>query len=85
MLRNALIPIVTVIIGVYQTLLSNQVGQSVMHDLRAQVYRHLQRLSLAGIVEEGLKSLDFREHLLWVTHQPGGTGLTVPTSSDFPA
>lgn len=45
----------------------------------------LQRLSLAGIVEEGLKSLDFREHLLWVTHQPGGTGLTVPTSSDFPA
>ena len=30
-----------------QTLLSNQVGQSVMHDLRTQVYRHLQRLSLA--------------------------------------
>ncbi len=41
------IPIVTGIIGVYQTLLSNQVGQSVMHDLRTQVYRHLQRLSLA--------------------------------------
>ena len=34
-------------IGVWQTLLSNQVGQSVMHDLRTQVYRHLQRLSLA--------------------------------------
>ena len=30
-----------------QTLLSNQVGQSVMHDLRAAVFRHLQRLSLA--------------------------------------
>ncbi|MGH3128259.1 MAG: ABC transporter transmembrane domain-containing protein, partial [Gaiellaceae bacterium] len=41
------IPIVTGILGVWQTLLSNQVGQSVMHDLRTQVYRHLQRLSLA--------------------------------------
>jgi ATP-binding cassette, subfamily B, bacterial len=41
------IPIVTGVIGVYQTLLSNQVGQAVMHDLRTQVYRHLQRLSLA--------------------------------------
>ena len=41
------IPIITGVIGVYQTLLSNQVGQSVMHDLRTQVYRHLQRLSLA--------------------------------------
>src|SRR5256886_2140207 len=33
--------------GVIQTLLSNQVGQRVMHDLRASVFRHLQRLSLA--------------------------------------
>ncbi len=41
------IAIVTGVLGVYQTLLSNQVGQSVMHDLRTQVYRHLQRLSLA--------------------------------------
>jgi ATP-binding cassette subfamily B protein len=41
------IAIVTGVIGVWQTLLSNQVGQSVMHDLRTQVYRHLQRLSLA--------------------------------------
>ena len=41
------IPIVTGVLGVFQTLLSNQVGQSVMHDLRSQVYRHLQRLSLA--------------------------------------
>jgi ATP-binding cassette subfamily B protein len=41
------IPIVTGVIGVYQTLLSNQVGQSVMHDLRTRVYRHLQKLSLA--------------------------------------
>jgi ATP-binding cassette, subfamily B, bacterial len=41
------IPIVTGVLGVWTTLLSNQVGQSVMHDLRTQVYRHLQRLSLA--------------------------------------
>jgi len=41
------IPIVTGAIGVYQTLLSNRVGQAVMHDLRTSVYRHLQRLSLA--------------------------------------
>jgi ATP-binding cassette subfamily B protein len=39
--------IVTGVVGVYQTLLSNQVGQRVMHDLRTAVYRHLQRLSLA--------------------------------------
>jgi ATP-binding cassette, subfamily B, bacterial len=41
------IAIFTGILGVLQTLLSNQVGQSVMHDLRAAVFRHLQRLSLA--------------------------------------
>ena len=41
------IAIATGVIGVWQTLLSNQVGQSVMHDLRTKVYRHLQRLSLA--------------------------------------
>jgi ATP-binding cassette subfamily B protein len=41
------IAIVTGVLGVIQTLLSNQVGQRVMHDLRADVFRHLQRLSLA--------------------------------------
>jgi ATP-binding cassette subfamily B protein len=41
------IAVVTGILGVWQTLLSNQVGQRVMHDLRAAVFRHLQRLSLA--------------------------------------
>jgi len=41
------IPIVTQAIGVAQTWQSNLVGQRVMHDLRAAVYRHLQRLSLA--------------------------------------
>ncbi len=41
------IAIVTGVLGVIQTLFSNQVGQRVMHDLRAKVFRHLQRLSLA--------------------------------------
>jgi ATP-binding cassette subfamily B protein len=41
------IAIATGVLGVIQTLLSNQVGQRVMHDLRATVFRHLQRLSLA--------------------------------------
>ena len=41
------IAVFTGILGVFQTWLSNLVGQRVMHDLRARVYRHLQRLSLA--------------------------------------
>jgi ATP-binding cassette, subfamily B, bacterial len=41
------IAVVTGVLGVVQTLLSNQVGQRVMHDLRTAVFRHLQRLSLA--------------------------------------
>ena len=41
------IAIIGGVVGVWQTLLSNQVGQRVMHDLRAAVFRHLQRLSLA--------------------------------------
>ena len=41
------IAIVTGVLGVAQTWLSNVVGQQVMHDLRTAVYRHLQRLSLA--------------------------------------
>jgi ATP-binding cassette, subfamily B, bacterial len=35
------------VIGVAQTWISNQVGQRVMHDLRAAVYARLQRMSLA--------------------------------------
>jgi ATP-binding cassette, subfamily B, bacterial len=41
------ISVATGALGVAQTWLSNLVGQRVMHDLRAAVYRHLQRLSLA--------------------------------------
>ena len=41
------ISVLTGVIGVGQTWISNSVGQRVMHDLRSAVYRHLQRLSLA--------------------------------------
>jgi ATP-binding cassette, subfamily B, bacterial len=41
------IAVVSQVLGVGQTWLSNIVGQEVMHDLRTAVYRHLQRLSLA--------------------------------------
>ena len=41
------IAIVTSAFSVLQTYLSNIVGQRVMHDLRAAVYKHLQRMSLA--------------------------------------
>jgi ATP-binding cassette subfamily B protein len=39
--------VLTGVLGVAQTWISNQVGQRVMHDLRAAVYAHLQRMSLA--------------------------------------
>jgi ATP-binding cassette subfamily B protein len=39
--------VISSVIGVAQTWISNQVGQRVMHDLRAAVYAHLQRMSLA--------------------------------------
>jgi ATP-binding cassette subfamily B protein len=41
------IAILTAAFNVWQTYLSNQIGQRVMHDLRAAVYAHLQRMSLA--------------------------------------
>jgi ATP-binding cassette subfamily B protein len=41
------IAILTAAFSVWQTYISNAVGQRVMHDLRAAVYRRLQRMSLA--------------------------------------
>jgi ATP-binding cassette subfamily B protein len=41
------ISVLSGVIGVAQTWASNVVGQKVMHDLRASVYAHLQRMSLA--------------------------------------
>src|SRR5436853_3663234 len=39
--------VITRAFSVWQTYISNSIGQRVMHDLRAAVYRHLQRMSLA--------------------------------------
>jgi ATP-binding cassette subfamily B protein len=41
------ISVVTAALSVWQTYISNVIGQRVMHDLRAAVYQHLQRMSLA--------------------------------------
>ena len=41
------IAIATAALSVVQTYVSTEVGQSVMHDLRVAVYRHLQRMSMA--------------------------------------
>ncbi len=41
------IAVLNAALSVWQTYISNQVGQRVMHDLRAAVYNHLQRMSLA--------------------------------------
>ena len=41
------IAVVTSVFSVWQTYIANVVGQRVMHDLRAGVYRRLQRMSLA--------------------------------------
>lgn len=41
------VPVATSAAEVWQSWLSNTVGQRVMHDLRTAVYRHLQRMSLA--------------------------------------
>jgi ATP-binding cassette subfamily B protein len=41
------VAVVSGVLSVAQTWLSNIVGQEVMHDLRTSVYRHLQKLSLA--------------------------------------
>ncbi len=39
-------PVVTGLIGVYQTYLNNLVGQNVMRDFRNRLYAHMQRMSL---------------------------------------
>jgi len=45
------VPIVSSLIGVGQTYLSNKVGQSVMRDLRAALYSHLQSMPLRFFTE----------------------------------
>jgi ATP-binding cassette subfamily B protein len=45
------LPIISGVIGVGQSYLNNIIGQSVMHDLRTELYAHLQRMPLRFFTE----------------------------------
>jgi ATP-binding cassette subfamily B protein len=70
------ISVVTGVLGVAQTWLSNVVGQRVMHDLRAQVYRHLQRLSLAFFTRTRTGEIQSR-----IANDIGGVQTVVTTTA----
>jgi ATP-binding cassette, subfamily B, bacterial len=70
------IAIATGALGVAQTLLSNMVGQRVMHDLRAAVYRHLQRLSLAFFTQTRTGEIQSR-----IANDIGGVQTVVTTTA----
>jgi ATP-binding cassette subfamily B protein len=70
------IAIVTGALGVAQTYLSNIVGQEVMHDLRAAVYRHLQRLSLAFFTRTRTGEIQSR-----IANDIGGVQTVVTTTA----
>jgi ATP-binding cassette subfamily B protein len=70
------ISVATGVLGVAQTWLSNLVGQRVMHDLRAQVYRHLQRLSLAFFTRTRTGEIQSR-----IANDIGGVQTVVTTTA----
>jgi ATP-binding cassette, subfamily B, bacterial len=70
------ISVATGVLGVGQTWLSNLVGQRVMHDLRAQVYRHLQRLSLAFFTRTRTGEIQSR-----IANDIGGVQTVVTTTA----
>src|SRR6188472_330511 len=70
------IAIATQVLGVGQTWLSNLVGQRVMHDLRTQVYRHLQRLSLAFFTKTRTGEIQSR-----IANDIGGVQTVVTTTA----
>jgi ATP-binding cassette, subfamily B, bacterial len=70
------ISVITGAIGVAQTYLSNVVGQRVMHDLRAAVYRHLQRLSLAFFTKTRTGEIQSR-----IANDIGGVQTVVTTTA----
>ncbi|MGH2968026.1 MAG: ABC transporter ATP-binding protein [Solirubrobacteraceae bacterium] len=70
------ISVATGVLGVGQTWLSNLVGQRVMHDLRTQVYRHLQRLSLAFFTKTRTGEIQSR-----IANDIGGVQTVVTTTA----
>jgi ABC-type multidrug transport system fused ATPase/permease subunit len=70
------IAIATGVFSVWQTYLSNQVGQRVMHDLRAAVYSHLQRMSLAFFTRTRTGEIQSR-----ISNDIGGLDSVVTTTA----
>jgi ATP-binding cassette subfamily B protein len=70
------IAIATAVFSVWQTYLSNQVGQRVMHDLRAAVYSHLQRMSLAFFTRTRTGEIQSR-----ISNDIGGLDSVVTTTA----
>src|SRR5260370_41705182 len=70
------IAIATGTLGALQTLLSNQVGQRVMHDLRPAVFRHLQLLSLASFTRTRTGEVKSR-----ISHDIGGVEIVVTNTA----
>jgi ATP-binding cassette subfamily B protein len=62
--------------GVWQTYMSNVVGQKVMHDLRAAVYRRLQRMSLAFFTRTRTGEIQSR-----IANDIGGLDAVVTTTA----
>jgi ATP-binding cassette, subfamily B, bacterial len=70
------IAIASAVFSVWQTYLSNQVGQRVMHDLRATVYAHLQRMSLAFFTRTRTGEIQSR-----ISNDIGGLDSVVTTTA----
>src|SRR6202453_3395981 len=70
------IAIASAVFSVWQTYLSNQVGQRVMHDLRAAVYSHLQRMSLAFFTRTRTGEIQSR-----ISNDIGGLDSVVTTTA----
>jgi ATP-binding cassette, subfamily B, bacterial len=62
--------------GVWQTYMSNTVGQSVMHDLRAAVYHRLQKMSLAFFTRTRTGEIQSR-----IANDIGGLDAVVTTTA----
>jgi ATP-binding cassette subfamily B protein len=76
-----LIPIVSGLIGVGQSYMSHVVGQAVMHDLRAALYAHLQRMPLRFFTETRTGEIQSR-----LSNDVGGVqGVVTDTASSITA
>jgi len=68
------VPVLVSLLGVWQSYLTNRVGQDVMRDLRSELFSHLQRLSLRFVT--GARTGDFQSRLRDVALQRGKRACT---------